>query len=206
MNRHETGFIKICIVALIAIILSGCIESAVSAKRQYLLEASRPDSESVLPGKGVVKVRRFRVASAFEGNSLVYRTGKVDFESDFYNEFLSSPGSVITEQARRWLGGSGIFTNVVDTGSRLSSDFVLEANVNALYGDFTSKSEPKAVLEIQFFLINTSGAVSKIAFSKTYKATKPLESRKPAVLVSGLNICIENILQAFEDDLQQLLK
>ncbi|MFH1730496.1 MAG: hypothetical protein ABIF82_02455 [Planctomycetota bacterium] len=183
----------------------GCFvpEKQYPEKQQYVLEVSRPGRAAAPLGAGVAKVRRFRISSRFEGTGLVYRTGDVSYEADFYNEFLTSPASLITEEAREWFGASGVFAQVVDAGSAADAGYILEGNVTGLYGDFSDAKKPKAVMAISFLLLDDDGDEVSIAFFKKYRAEAPLESNSPAELVKGWNKCLAEILSAAEEDLRK---
>jgi cholesterol transport system auxiliary component len=154
----------------------------------------------------ILKVRRFHIASGFEGSGLVYRTGKVSYESDFYNRFLSPPESIITETVQQWLSESRVFTNITDDRSVVESDYVLEGKVLSLYGDYINPDEPKAVFEIRFSLIDTKTVKHSMVFQKVYRVSSATVSRSPSDLISGYNNCMEEILTEFEKDLREFLK
>ena len=207
MNIGKKSLVMVfCVVSVVLMMTSGCAELQRSSpvKQRYILDVNR-DSEKSAQRGDVVKVRRFRVSSRFEGSELIYRTGQVNYESDFYNEFLTSPASIITEEVRRWLGQSGLFAEVVDTSSRLKADFLLEGNVSAFYGDDRNRAEPFAVIEIEFFLIDAAGVTVSTAFHEIYEINTPVESNSPQALVKSLSRCLEQILETFEEDLQKTL-
>lgn len=172
-------------------------------KRQYVLEVSRPGRAAAPLGAGVAKVRQFRISSRFEGTGLVYRTGDVSYEADFYNEFLTSPASLITEEARDWLGSSGVFAQVVDAGSGADARYILEGNITGLYGDFSDAKKPRAVMAISIVLLDQDSAEVSIASFKKYRAEAALESNAAAELVKGWNKCLAEILSAAEKDLRK---
>lgn len=186
----------------------GCIstERAYPVKRQYVLDVSRGGEKLPKPLAGAVKVRQFSISSRFDGREFVYRIGDAAYESDFYNEFLASPTSMLTEEVRQWLGASGVFAHAVDTGSGVPAAYVLEGNVPRLYGDYADRTAPRAVLEIQFFLIDERSGANEIVFHKAYAVAESLASRTAAELVKGWNTCLEKILTELEKDLQAALR
>ena len=204
MRANRGPFIVKCVlVAAIAGVLAGCSapQRETPLRRQYVLDVNSAGGK-LEAGSGVLKVRRFRISSPFEGTSFVYRTGGVSYESDFYNEFLSPPAAMITEEVRQWLGASGIFGTVVDAGSHADARYALEGNIVALYGDYSDAGKPEAVMEIQVFLLDEAGPASSVAFSNGYRVVSSLESNSPAALAAGLNDCLEKILKEIERDLR----
>ena len=151
-------------------LMAGCVnlEKGYPEKRYFILDASRDEDISSPDTENVLTVRRFRVSPKYEGKGLVYRHGELRYESDFYNEFFVSPVSMFTEEIRKRLAGSGLFKHVVDPSSILDTTYVLEGAVTALYGDYRVSTAPKAVLEIQFFLLQETDSNPKIIFQNQY--------------------------------------
>ena len=84
----------------------------------------------------VVRMGNVRVAAAFAGNALVYRTDDVTFTSDPYQAFIADPPAMLGNQMAAWLDRAGPFKAVTQPDSALSANYVLEVSVTELYGDF----------------------------------------------------------------------
>lgn len=205
-NDFKDSPVMFCVVIMIVAVISGCADSRIYTKQQYALEVNHGAGEQGEGGVGIVRVRRFQISEGFSGIGLVYRTSEVNYESDFYNEFMVSPVSIITEQSRRWLDDSGVFAGVVDTSSGVKAGYVLEGNVVCLYGDYRDKESPEAVLEIEFTLISVKAMADPIVFHRTYSAAKAVEPANAAALVNGFNGCLAEILGGFEADLRKVVK
>jgi len=170
--------------------------------RFYILQAQRPLASTVAQGKGILVVCRFTIDAAYAGRGLVYRLDEHRYESDAYNEFLISPTVMITEKTRDWLAESGLFAQVVGSGSGAEATHRMEANITALYGDFCDKSAPKAVVEVRFFLLRTeSGIDPEVVFAKPYRVARNVKTADPEGLVAGFDDCLQAILTELEDDL-----
>ena len=196
------SLLAVCIIASAVIGCAG-VRQAYPEKSRYVLDVQRTGEPLTRAFDAVLKVRRFRVSSRFESHELVSRSSAVQYESDYYNIFLSSPGSMITQEVREWLAGSGLFIDAVDAGSYLDSNYLLEGEVTALYGDYSDSAKPKAVVAIRFIIIKESGTENSIAFHKDYHVTTPLASKKPEELVKGFNKCLAQILKNVEADLRK---
>jgi cholesterol transport system auxiliary component len=184
--------------------MSGCVnlEKGYPEKRFFILDASRDkDISSSETGKDLT-VRRFRVSPEYEGKGLVYRHGGLSYESDFYNEFFVSPVSMFTEEIRKRLAGSGLFKHVVDPSSLLDTTYILEGAVTALYGDYRLNTAPKAVMEIQFFLLQETDSNPKIIFQSQYHKEEPFKGNTPDGLIKSWNTAFNQILTEFENDLK----
>ena len=106
----------------LAIALPGCLKlgKGYPEKRYYVLRAPSRPGEARPPDGGseeILKVGRFRISPLYEGKEFVYQKEDLRYESDFYNVFFIPPASLITEEVRRWLGGSARFQHVMDPAS-----------------------------------------------------------------------------------------
>ena len=196
-------FLYLGTLAFVAV-LCGCGPQGASYnKRYFILDTARADGPAGTNGKFILDVRRFTIDTAFESKGLVYRKGQLEHESDFYNEFLISPAVMITEKTRTWLSQSGLFTRVLDPGSRTEPTHTLEGNITALYGDFRAKSAPKAVMEIRVFLIAERAQEGSIVLGKTYRTSLGVKSQDAKGLVEAFSQCLEIILTSLEKDLAE---
>ncbi len=203
-NPNPTEYIRL-IVLYLAVTLSlaagtGC-NSRVYDKRYFILDVTRP--KKAVPasrsGGAVLEVRRFTIDRAFDSKSLVYRKNEFEYEPDFYNEFLISPAEMITEKTRNWLSNSGLFIKGIS--SSVTPAHTLEGNITALYGDYTDRSSPRAVMELRIFLIDNTSEENRIAFAGTYNASVDVDSEGPEGLIKAFNSGLEQILPQLEDDL-----
>jgi cholesterol transport system auxiliary component len=181
----------------------GCvsIEKSYPDKRYFVLDIAL-DASPQNPGEaGTLQIASARVSPRYANKNFVYRRSDARFESDFYNEFLVSPGVLVAEELRQGLSQSGLFKFVVGSVNALAPTHTLETVVNTLYGDFRDLRAPQAVMEIEFFL-SQEESPSGIVFHKRYHRTIPLKGRNPEALVQGWNRALEAISGAFVSDLK----
>jgi cholesterol transport system auxiliary component len=181
----------------------GCvsIEKSYPDKRYFVLDIAL-DASPQNPGEaGTLQIASARVSPRYANKNFVYRRSDARFESDFYNEFLVSPGVLVAEELRQGLSQSGLFKFVVGSVNELAPTHTLETVVNTLYGDFRDLRAPQAVMEIEFFL-SQEESPSGIVFHKRYHRTIPLKGRNPEALVQGWNRALEAISGAFVSDLK----
>jgi len=185
-------------------LLTGCFNfnKSFPEKRLFVLSASRSEKLSLSKLNAVLKIQRFHVSPQFEGKGFVYRRGDLTYESDFYNEFLISPGLMIAEEVNKWLEQSGLFQHVISSSSLIEPTFYLEGVVSALYGDYSNNHSPEAVLEVQFLLVRNVSARPVVVFAKTYRIEAPLKEKFPPALAEGWSRSLEHILSQFEADLK----
>ena len=187
-------------------ILTGCfnVNKNYPVKHDFVLSASRSETFSPSASNGILKIQRFYVSPRFNGQGFVYKTGPLSYESDFYNRFFIPPGEMIAEDVGKWLSGSGLFKYVMDFSSPVEATFELSGVVSALYGDYSNMGTPKAVLEIQFFLVRTISSRRVIVFGHTYRQETPIKENSPDALAAGWNLALDRILTRFETDLKHL--
>lgn len=196
--------IVLCNLMMVSMILSGCGAKRIAYNQRYfVLETSRNSPQQKTSKDVILNVKNFSIDTAFSTKSLVYRKGRSEYETDFYNRFLIGPDDMITEKTRSWLSQSGLFKWVLEPGSYTDASHVLEGNITTLYGDFRDESSPKAIMEIRIFLVKLPE--KSIVFGKTYEVVSEVESRTAEALIEAFDKCLINILSNLEKDLQQQL-
>ena len=193
-----------CLATAILVYVAGCTQNFGIVQNQYRLDVTRVSDERQTQGQGVLKIRHFAISSVFETHEFVYRKAKSRYISDFYNRFLSPPAGLITEEIHQWLSESGIFANVVGTFSSADYDYMLEGDIQAVYGDHRSETELNAVMEIEFILIDEHLKKDVIIFSRKYRSVQPIDDKSASSLAEGLNACLAEILTNLEGDLRRL--
>jgi cholesterol transport system auxiliary component len=194
-RHYVLGLVALC---------AGCvgIERSYPDKRYFVLEVPAQASPSNPTANETLQVSNIRVSPRYADRSFVYRTSEAGYESDFYNQFLIAPASLITEEVWKGLAGSQVFKYVISASSPLQPSYVLEGAVNALYGDFRNSDSPRAVLEMEFFLTSEIPEKPGILLQKRYAKSIPLSGRSPEALVKGWNQGLEEILTSLVADLK----
>lgn len=189
------------LIVLLPLFLAGCfsMDKEFPDKRYYVIEAERGEARAPSSDAPVLRIRKLDIAPAYEGKSLVYRTGELRYESDFYHAFFVSPAAMIGGQTRSWLEASGLFSLIT---SSADAGYRLQGSVAALYGDYTDEASPKAVMEIQFLLLeDAESSHPKIVLQKNYREEVPLAERTPESLARGFSDALAKLLFALEQDI-----
>jgi len=189
---------SICILLIGIVITGGCGQKTYN-KRYFALDIQRHALAGETTTDRTLKVEPFTINPAFASKSLVYRKSRFQFETDFYNEFLIPPAELLTQASRQWMSQSGLFGIVSGNSGR--DAFVLQANILALYGDFSQKLQPKAVAAIQFFMTHNN----EVVLNKAYKEKAPLETLSADGLMAAYNQCLELIMKNLESDMRAKL-
>ncbi|MHC4913590.1 MAG: ABC-type transport auxiliary lipoprotein family protein [Planctomycetota bacterium] len=189
---------------VLTIVFAGCGPSPYS-RHYYILDATRQAAPSETHSDVILEVQRFTTDSVFTSKQLVYRKTEFEYESDFYDEFLISPGLMVTEKTRNWLSQSGLFARVLDPGSYAKPTHTLHANITALYIDTRNRKSPAAVMQMRVFLTRQEPADKLVILAETYNASVDVKSKTAEDFVQGFNQCLEQVLTDLEKDLQQEL-
>ena len=204
MNRFHGLIAR---AALLLFVLSaGCVslERSYPEKRYFVVELGENAQQSNPAGNQTLLVSGLRISPRYADKSFVYRTSEAGYESDFYNQFLTSPETMLSEEVRKGLAASPAFKYVVGPSSQLQPNYILEGSVNALYGDFRNLDKPTAVLEIEFFLHNEDSGNPGIVLQKRYMKAVSLSGRSPEALVKGWSQALGSILTDLNTDLQKV--
>ena len=204
-----TGFKHVAILFLTLTSLafySGCSANRKSSvnSRHFIISLDDNLTEHDKTIEGTMRIRAFDISSPFQNTELVYRLGEVHYESDYYNRFIVSPSSIITEQSRKWIEQSALFENLAPSMSRALVHFSLEGEILSLYADLRDNDKPSAFMEIRFVVLNEIGAGNAIIFNKTYKASWPIETIEPSKIIVGYKHCLQQILREFLTDIEKV--
>jgi uncharacterized lipoprotein YmbA len=191
--------------AALAVALAGlaaCTRPA-PVKGTFVLEPpSPPPAARTQPG--VLKIGTMTVGAPFRGRQFVYRKSDLEFESDYYNEFLVTPAANIGEATARALAAAKVFATVVPPGAVVEPDWILEGFVDALYGDGREMQKPAAILRITFFLRRTAGEGAVPVWTRTYERRMPFATGSAGAYVAAQNAALGEIVAELARDLAGL--
>ena len=174
-------------------------------KQTFAFSAPAIPATNVLASNRVLGIRNLQIAAPFEGRSFVYRTGEFSYVLDPYAEFLESPAEELMAPLRGWLRGNGDFSAVVEAGSALKPDTLVEVSVSQLFGDFRQPERPAAILTIRFvFFDATNGVPGKAIFQQEYSRNIPLNTPSAAALMDGWERALSEILAQVSSDFRHL--
>ncbi len=195
-----------CVVAVAWFVTLGLLCGCVNLQRDYpvrkyyVLEVKPETALPPLEDGPIVQVQLFRASPGYENTEFVYRTGDSIFESDFYNVFFILPGEQIRALTSEWLEDSGRARAVIDRASRLRPTYVIEGNLVEMYGDFRDKVNPRAVIMVDFLLMDVRPLEPLIVFSKSYREEISIPVATADALVTGWEEGLRKIFTAFEKD------
>ncbi len=182
--------------------LGGCLgklQQPPVEKRSFDLAMQRSGGKAQPVGDALV-VRRLGVSPRYAGRELVYRRDETSFVTDYYNVFFVSPSDMLTQGLREWLAAGGLYRHVLEPSSLARPQLWLEGNVSEFYGDY-SGSQAKAVVAMQFALLDENGPETRIEFSGEYRREVPCAGKDPKALVLAMRQAVAEIYGELEKDL-----
>ncbi|HEY5542062.1 MAG TPA: ABC-type transport auxiliary lipoprotein family protein [Candidatus Binatia bacterium] len=200
----STGSVRSTLL-LLAVFCGGCVtlERSYPADQRYFMIEAQDGKTPSSEGTDILSVHNLYISPRYADRNFIYRTSETEYETDFYNQFLSPPATMISEEVRQALAAARLFKVVLGPSNPLPANYVLEGSINVLYGDFRNLRAPAAVLEIEFLLHNEDPTQNKIVMQKRYRRSIPLSERTPEALVKGWNQALAEIITMFVTDLNQ---
>lgn len=185
-------------------LLTGCFGLGNKAEKDdfphyYVIDVNRGAVAPEFAKDRILLIKPVQVTSVFREKTIVFRVGEDEYQPQLSHQFFSEPQEMFTDQLKRWLQKSGLFSQVV-TDNDVPADMVLETSLTALYGDKREQFSPQAVLEMQFLLMseNTNSIVPLLQTGLRIEAD--IDETTPANVVKGWRQGLEELLATLEDD------
>jgi len=193
-------FLIVCVCGL-----TGCLSRPAISKQTFAFDTPAVTATNVVAGGRVLGIRNLQIAAPFDGRPLVYRTGEFSYVRDPYAEFLESPAEELMAPVRGYLRGGGDFNAVVEPGSALKPDTLVEINVSRLFGDFRQPGHPSAILTVRFVFFEAgNGVPGKVILEQEYSRSIPLSAPTSAALMAGWNQALVEILARVSFDFARM--
>lgn len=205
-HRQTLGAAVSAIALAITLCSAGCatLIQPYPQKNLFVIPAASPPAAPARNGTAVLRVQTVRIAVPYDEKTFIYKTGESAFTVDYYNGFVADPGRLLTGELTSYLANWGLFAVVVG-GSSVDYDLSLETNVTALYGDYSVKGAPKAVMEARFVLIREQGTAYTPVFQDTYREVEPLAGNQPEQLIQGWGRAYSRILEKLTANLRTVV-
>ena len=94
-------------VFLLSFLGFGCVslERSYPDKRYFVIQIEDPKSANAKGGP-ILAVANLHISPRYSDKSFIYRRSETEYESDFYNQFLSPPSTMISVPSRSTTGRS----------------------------------------------------------------------------------------------------
>jgi cholesterol transport system auxiliary component len=189
------------IAALATLFLAACsLTRPAPVKQQYLLDPPAPAAAAKSQTTSV-RVGSVNVAAPFRGRNFVLREADLRYETDYYNEFLVPPATMVTELTARALERSKAFARVVPPGYSSDADWVLDGFVSALYADERDGKRVSADVAVAYYLFQAGGGSGMPVWTRDYQKRVPLNGATTDAYAAALNAAFGEIFNDLTRDL-----
>lgn len=201
MNKNKIS--KLLFLLVLTSLLTACF--GLGSKDEddiihyYVIDVDRGAVAANFVKNRVLRIKPVRVTSQFRSKNIVFRIGDNEYQPQPMHQFFSDPDEMFTEQLKRWLQKTGLFSLVI-TDDNQPADMDLEVALTALYGESREQFSPQSTLEMQFFLTSNTDKSNKVLFQTGLRIDIDIEQTTPAAVVKGWNIGLKELLFTLEDD------
>lgn len=158
---------------LAGIAAAGCAAfQSAPAARTFRLAYQPPAASPAPPVPAVVRVMPFGIATAYNREVFIFRTGAYDVGIDYYDRWITSPATMITDLVARDLAASQTVRAVLQSPSALPSDYELSAHIET----FEERDEGEtctAHLRMRVLLVRAAHDGRSVAIQQNFVADEP---------------------------------
>jgi ABC-type uncharacterized transport system auxiliary subunit len=140
-------------------------------RRDWPILVPRPDPVPPRARGPVLLVRTVTAAPGIDRRGLLTLQPDGSMHVDFYEQWAVMPADGVEAALRDWLAGSGIFSAVISSGSRLVPDLVLEATLTRFWGD---PGAGHADAALALVLLDQRQGGSRVRLQRTVTGQAPL--------------------------------
>jgi hypothetical protein len=182
---------------------AGCASRPRQASESFTFDPPAPRAQA--PSAGAILVLgRVDVAPAYAGKAFVYLMGNHRVETDPYAGFAAPPGWLLRSAIRGYLADDVFVLDVVEPGTGLTADAVIEVDALEIAGDL--EAEAAAVLTLQFRVQSPPGPRPSVErLLKTYSRRVAVTQRCAPAFAAAWNGALAAIMDEFGADLKAVL-
>lgn len=194
---------KVLLLLLVSL-LAGCFsigDQKDDMPRFYAIDVDRGHVATDFVKKRVLYLHPVTLTGQYQTKQIMLRVGDNEFQPQLGNEFVTEPQDMLTDQLRRWLLKTGLFSDVI-THDYAKADMALETAVTAFYGEGREQFSPQSVLEMQFFLsVEDELGKREPIFQTGLRGEVDITDTSATEVVKGFKIGLLEVLSTFESDL-----
>ena len=189
------------LVVAAALVLASCSVTRPSpVKQTFLLDPPGPAAVAKTQPSSL-RMGTVTVGAPFRGRGFVSRESELRYETDFYNEFLVPPATMIAELTARALERAKAFAAVLPANSSADTDWILDAFVTSLYVDARDPGKMIADVEISYYLFRGEGGTGMPVWTQTYRQRAPLAATSAQAYAAALNVALAQVFADLARDL-----
>lgn len=184
----------------LAAVLCGCASG--SHWKGAAFAFAVPDDPPTPKGtERITELSRVSISPVFQSRSFTYRTGEDSFEQDPYAGFLISPERALAESIRAWMRSGGVFGRVLDPGSGITPNLIVEVSITDLYGDFRKPLQPVGNMALHMICYQVqNGTPQQVVFDRFCSHETPFVGKTPGALMGAWDADLREIMNQINSE------
>jgi len=197
------------LILSLPLLFGSCVslKQPVNKIEYYTLEYPPPQMETLNPLPYVIRMDRFTAAPPYNTTQIIYRDQSFKRNAYVYYRWQTNPGSTVTTLLNRDIKNSGLFTAVIDSGSRFSPSYMIEGTVDEFF-EWDAQNAWKAILTVSIILTEKDNIdiKNRILFQKTYRKAEICKQKRPKALAEAMSLALSKISKEMIIDVYNYLK
>jgi cholesterol transport system auxiliary component len=171
---------------------------------QYVFEYNLPAVSASPKLNEALKIKRFKVAQAYNTTDMVYQPGPLRRETYKRNRWRVNPGYLVTDYLTRDLRHADLFQAVFGHDDTGKSRFLLEGGVEEIQEiDASAIWQASLALTVTLLDLNENEITKRVVFQRTYRATEPMLAQTPQGLADAMSRGMQRLSQEIVTDVYQ---
>jgi len=197
------------LILSLPVLFGSCVslKQPVNKIEYYTLEYPPPQMETLNPLPYVIRMDRFTASPPYNTTQIIYRDQSFKRNAYVYYRWQTNPGSTVTTLLNRDIKNSGLFTAVIDSGSRFSPSYMIEGTVDEFF-EWDAQNAWKAILTVSIILTEKDNIdiKNRILFQKTYRKAEICKQKRPKALAEAMSLALSKISKEMIIDVYDYLK
>ncbi len=191
---------------VLTFIISGCggIKNDYIEKKMFRLAPGPGTTDSTSREQGIpLMVKRLDISPEFSDDEFVYRIDQDQYTQDYYNQYMTSPGRMISDYVMEFLAASDQFAPIPKSHIPDNTCQIWGKVIN-LYCDRRDPAALSTVVTLRLNLGRQTDEGFEQVFGQTYTQTVPLTEFNPQAYIDGIGQALTKILNNFLSEVRDI--
>ena len=208
-DKRQILYVIFTLLVICFFVFQGCANSGKPRYdvENYLLDYAAPTFENKVKIDTTIRISRFTIASAYNTQSMIFRTN--DHALDFfnYNRWAVTPADMIADILLRDMQASRLFRAVFSRYTVEETRFLLQGGINDFFLRI-DKNGNVAVISMEVTLKDSLPyeATKRIVFQKKYSREELLTDQSPHGYCQAMSKALKNLSQQITTDVYEAIK
>lgn len=196
-------------LAICFFVLQGCANSGKPRYEveNYLIDYPAPTFKNKAQLDTTIRIYRFTIASAYNTQSMLFRTDDYILDSFNYNRWAVNPADMAADTLLRDMQASGLFHAVFSRYTIEETRFLIQGGINEFFLRI-DKNGKAAVISMEITLQDTlqHETIKRIIFQTKYSSEELLTDQSPSGYCQAMSKALKNISQQITADVYAAIK